>query len=161
MILAGWSRLRNWGKRLFAHLPILRSLQVCTRESRRKALTELWWYIGIAFVPLLIVILAAVLSKPIDDLPSEIFTMLGRGELMVYAASVCGAILFTLRHNFDGPIPDAIKQQVTSIGALTTSSGICMFLILCSYLIRRLSDMHRFPLNENAMNLISILCLPF
>jgi hypothetical protein len=153
--------MRNWGKKLFAQLPILRSLRVCTRESRRKAITELWWYIGIAFVPLLIVILAAALSKPIGALPSEIFTMLGRGELMVYAASVCGAILYTLRHNFDGPIPDAIKQQVTSIGALTTSSGICMFFILCSYLIRRLSDMHQFPLNENAMNLISIICLLF
>lgn len=158
-------RVRNFlhdgGKSLLAYLPILRSLQVCTRESRRKALTELWWYIGISFVPLLIVILAAALSKPIEELPSEIFLLLGRGELMVYAASVCGAVLYTLRHNLDGALPDSIRQQATSVGTLTSSSIICMFVILSAYLIRRLSDMHHFPLNERTMNVISILSLIF
>jgi hypothetical protein len=151
----------GWGGKILARLPILKSLQVCTRDSRMKAITELWWYIGIAFLPLPIVILAAALSNPIDELPLEITKMLGRGELMVYAASVCGAILYTLRHNFDGPIPESIKQKTTSLGTLTTISSICMFIILASYLIRRLSDMHSFPLNESAINSVSITALVF
>jgi hypothetical protein len=107
------------------------------------------------------VILAAALSKPMDSLPSEIFLLLGRGELMVYAASVCGAVLYTLRHNLDGPLPESIKQHATSVGTLTSSSIICMFVILSAYLIRRLSDMHHFPLNERTMNVVSIISLLF
>lgn len=140
-------------------VPILRTLQVSTRKSRENARAELFWNIGFAFIPVVVVVLIVVLSKPIGEAPAQVLSTVGRGELMVYAASVCGAILYTLRHSLNGPLPDAVTTRTTSVGTLSTLTVICMFVAISSYLVRRMSDIHHLALNEPLLTWSSLIVL--
>lgn len=140
-------------------IPVLKTLQVCTKKSRESARTELFWNIGFAFVPVVIVAMIVVLSKPLAEAPSQVFSTVGRGELMVYAASVCGAVLYSLRYNIKGPLPELVQAKATPIGTLSTLTGLCMFVALSSYLVRRMSDIHKLALNENLLTGASLIVL--
>lgn len=140
---------------------MLRTLQVCTRASKLSARVELAWSIGFAFIPLFIVAMVVVYSRPLADMPFEVFDVIGRGELMVYAAIVCGATLYALRHNIEGPLPEVIRQRSTPLGTLTTLTVSCMAIALSSYVVRRMGDIHHIPLNEFLVNLLSVLVLTF
>ena len=144
---------------LASHVPIIRTLGVCTREAKRKARTELSWNISFALIPLGVVALIVVMSQPLPQGFGQIFSVIGRGELMVYAASICGAALYSLRHAFDGPIPEVIKDDVTPVGTLQTVVWICVSLAMAGYIIRKASDLHSFPLNVWVVNWSSAILL--
>jgi hypothetical protein len=142
-----------------ARVPIIKTLQISTRRARESARAELLWNIGLSFIPVFTVTLIIIFSKPLGDAPRLIFSTLGRGELMVYASSICGVVLYTLRHNINGPIPESIASRTTSIGTLTTLTVICTLFAISAYLIRRMSDIHNLSLNEGLITWASLIIL--
>ncbi|WP_188658576.1 hypothetical protein [Sphingomonas metalli] len=80
---------------------------------------------------------------------------------MVYAASVCGSVLYSLRHNFDGPIPDALKESATPLGVFWVSAGGCMFVAVIAYIIRRLGQLNNFPVNIGVIDTVSVILFIF
>jgi hypothetical protein len=102
-----------------------------------------------------------VFTENIAGMLKQVFAVLGRGELMVYAASVCGATLYALRHSIDGPLPEGIKHRVTPLGTLSTVTAVCMVVALISYLVRRMGDLYNIAVNEYLLNTLSILALLF
>lgn len=142
-----------------AKTPILKTLAVCPDVSKRKARTELLWTVGFALVVLPIVLVIVLFSRPLHELPTQIFEVIGRGELMVYAATVCGTALYSLRHGIDGPIPDALRSRITPIGTLSVTISLLLGIALLSYVVRRMGDINHIQLNENLLNYSSVIVL--
>ena len=99
-------------------IPIARTLDVCTRSSKRSGLTELFWNIGIAIIPIFVIGFAVLFSVPYSQLMQQLISELGHEDAMIYSAAICGPVLYTLRFEMKEPIPDAIAKQITPIGTL-------------------------------------------
>lgn len=144
-----------------SEIPLLRTLDVCTRQAKSDARTELGWLVGFAIIPLIIVLFAVFFTRPFSEAPHALFEIAGRGEMMVYAASVCGAALYSLNHAFSDELPENIKQQVTPLKTLGIISWACLVIAICAYLVRRLGELNNFPVNEGILTWSSILVLIF
>lgn len=140
---------------LIARIPVVRTLAVCTRESKRDARVELTWQIGFALLSVFVVGLIVLLTQPPQEFFSRIYPLISRGELMVYAASLCGATLYVLRHHIKAPIPDVLIGRITPVGNLTVWTGILMLVAVCSYIVRKMSDLHHISMNDNLLYILS------
>ena len=143
---------QRWKERV----PLLKTLAVCTAEARKHARIELYWTVGFALLAVPIVILIVLLCRPLAEIPEQILDVVGRGEIMVYAATVCGAALYSVRHGIDGPVPDALKARVTPIGTLTSWTAILLTVAVITYVVRRMGDLFKLPINDALLNLLSI-----
>lgn len=141
------------------NVPLLKTLSVCPKVSKKHARTELFWTVGFALVAVPIVILITLLTKPVNELAAQLFDVASRGELAVYAMTVCGLALYNLRHNFDGPVPDALKQRVTERGTLTVWISIILGVSMIFYVVRRMGDINNIQINANLLNAVSIVVL--
>lgn len=152
--LKRWFGVRNIRERI----PILRTLAVCTGVSRKNARTELYWTVGFALLAVPIVLVIVLFTRPLSELPAQVFEVIGRGELMIYAATVCGAALYSLRHGIDS-VPEAIKNRITPIGTLTVGTSLLLAVAVISYVVRRMADINHTSLNENLLNIVSFVVL--
>ena len=144
-----------------SQIPLFRSLDVCTRRAKSDARIELGWLVGFAIIPLILVLFAVFFTRPLGEAPSALFDIAGRGEMMIYAASVCGAALYSLNYTIADPLPDYIQQRVTSLKTLTIISWICLFIAIFAYLVRRLGELNNFSVNEGILTWSSIVVLIF
>lgn len=140
-------------------LPILKTLTVCPMVSKEQARTELLWTVGFALLAVPVVLVIVLFTRPIGEIPSQIIQVVGRGELMIYAASVCGSALYSLRHGIEGPIPEVQKDRVTPIGTLSVGTAVLLIVALLSYVVRRMGDINRIVLNEDLLNWVSVIVL--
>ena len=150
--------MRGWSG-LLSKLPILKTLAVCPKASKKNARTELYWTVGFALLAVPIVLVIVLFTQPVETIPRHIFEVVGRGELMVYAAAVCGAALYNMRHGIDGPLPEALQSRVTPLGTLAVCTAMLLALALISYVVRRMGDINHTHLNENLLNVVSVLVL--
>lgn len=132
---------------------------MCPPSAREKARVELVWNIGLAFLPVVLVVVIVIFSMPLLDIVPQVINVIGRGELMIYAAALCGSVIYALQHNFDADIPDALKPYVTPLRTLTTVTGVFMFLAMTAYVVRRFSDVHHTPLNVGLLTWASVALL--
>ena len=139
--------------------PVLKTLSVCPVVSRRNARIELMWTVGFALIVVPIVIMIVLFSRPINEMPGQVFDVIGRGEIMIYAASVCGAALYSIRHGFEGPIPESLRSKVTPLGTLTVCITILLALALGSYVVRRMGDINHIDINHDMLNVSSVIVL--
>lgn len=114
---------------------------------------------GFAFLAIPVVLVVVMFTRSLWELPNQILGVIGRGEMMIYAASVCGTALYSLRHGIKGPLPEALKARVTPIGTLTTFTAILLFFAVASYVVRRMGDINQIPINEGLLNTVSVLVL--
>jgi len=149
----------SWIADRMVRVPIVKTLTVCPKVSRKHAQTELLWTVGFALLAVPVVLMIVLLTRPIEELPGQVLEVVGRGELMIYAASVCGAALYSLRHSIEGPIPDALKSRVTPKGTLSVATSLLLIIALLSYVVRRMSDINHTGLNENLLNVVSVVVL--
>lgn len=142
-------------------IPLFRSLDVCTRHAKANARVELGWFVGFAMIPLFIVLIAIVFSRPFSEAPRAIFEVVGRGEMMIYATSVCGATLYSLRHSLSDTLPEVIRLRATPLGTLATMSWLCLLVAICAYLVRRLGELNGFRVNDGILTWSSMFVLIF
>ena len=102
-----WLKGRDRKESFIEQIPVLRTLSVCTSISKKSARTELYWTVGFALLAVPIVLVIVLFTRPVAELPTQIFEVVGRGELMIYAATVCGAALYSLRHGIEGSVSRA------------------------------------------------------
>ena len=139
--------------------PILKTLVVCPEISKQHARIELLWTVGFAFVAIPIVFIITLYTRPLQQVPAQLFDVASRGELMVYAMTVCGLALYNIRHNISETIPDALKQSVTERGTLTVWISLILAVAIISYVVRRIGDINNVQINENLLNAASIVVL--
>ena len=153
-----WLKGRKGSSGITANIPLLKTLDVCTNASKRSARTELYWTVGFALLAVPIVLFIVLFTRPPAEIPAQIFEVIGRGELMVYAATVCGTALYSLRHGIDA-IPSAIKSRITPKGTLSVVISLLLAIAVISYVVRRMADINKMSLNEGLLNAVSFFVL--
>jgi len=120
-----WAKLKTRTLNFASKLPLLEGLPDCTRENYYEAFKEVFSNVLFSTMPIWLSFFAFIWKSA--DLKTATNSILGHGELLMYATSILAPIFYMVFKNFDTNTTKKFPGAFSHIILVTVIFVICSF----------------------------------